>query len=296
MASNNKTLMPLCVATYARDHKECDGDAKGKTELEQMPCVWRDRCVSLGIYARKNRLERSQLVQLVKGKGKDKVTYAIAAGDDTELQAVMVEGIRKYRIKDGVAALAPLITARGIRPAKESISEPTSRPESKPKAKPAPDGEPAAKGVGPNVEGRRIVEEIGNHYQATMLSKLGRTMADSHGEAVPGQFFMVDRRERSGYCSLYVKSEDGKRIAVTSLYFKPNNEALEVRVAADYKLFSALLSAPNRVKLQPKDCTGQDGQFKVRFAKLDKMGAAIVAEALDRAAKAGILELPIVGS
>lgn len=144
----------------------------------------------------------------------------------------------------------------------------------------------------PNMEGRKVVDEIGLHYQTQLLNRMGRTLADSHGEAMAGQLFVVDRRDRSGYVSVYCKGNDGGRIAITSVYFKPGKGILEVRVAADYKLFCALLSAPNAKKLEPMDLTGRDGQFKVRFARIDKLGAGIVAEALDRAAKAGILDLP----
>jgi hypothetical protein len=293
----NKTLMPLCVATYQRGHEQCDGKPSGETEQDQMACVYRDRCIAMGIYGRSNRLERSQLIQLVRARGGDgqASTFAVAAGDDDELQKAVSAMITRCKIKDGIAAYAPLVTQGGIRPANAVVSSVVKAAVTKAPHTVKKPGASRGKLV-PNVEGRKIVEEIGDHYQHNVLSRLGRTMATSQGEAEVGQFFMVDRRSKSGYCSLYMKAEDGSRMAVTSMYFRPNNGVLEVRVACDYKAFVSCLSTPNKLKLEPEDYTGRDGCFKVRFHRLDKGGAALVAEALDRAVRAGILELPTVVS
>jgi len=293
----NKTLMPLCVATYHRGDEQCDGAPSGETEADRMPCVYRDRCVATGIYGRSNRLERSQLIQIVRARGADGhvSSYAIAAGDDDELQKAVSTTIARCKIKDGVAAHAPLVTQGGIRPATAVVSSAVKSVVSKAPLVVKKPGASRGKLV-PNVEGRRIVEEIGDHYQQNVLSRLARTMATSQGEAEPGQFFMVDRRARSGYCSLYMKTDDGGRMAVTSMYFRPNNGVLEVRVACDYKSFIGMFSLQNRARLSPEDYTGRDGAFKVRFHRLDKGGAALVAEALDRAVRAGILDLSTVAN
>lgn len=281
----DKTLMPLCVATYDRHHKECNGDPEGADDEERMPCVYRDRCVAFGVYCRKNRADRSDLIQLVKGP--DNGTYAIAKGDDAELQQLLVDHIKKYKIKDGVAAGAPLVTAGGVRPA-TGARQPAPRAEvPKPSSKP-PRGTPRSL----NTEGRAKVAEIGDHFQSMLLQLMKRTMADSHGEAAPGQLYMIDRRERSNYVALYAKTANGGKVAIASMYFKPNNGVLEVRCAVEYRAFVAFLSATNIKKLEPQDYTGRDGQFKVRLPKLDKMGVALVAEALARATQAGIIDLP----
>jgi len=293
----SKTLMPLCVATYQRGHDQCDGAPSGETELDRMPCVYRDRCLAMGIYGRSNRLERAQLVQLVRAKGADghPASFTIAAGDDEQLQAELTRMIASCKIKDGVAGFAPLVTAGGIRPATAVVSSAVKAAGSRAAHVVKKPGVSRGKLV-VNVEGRRIVEEIGAHYQHNVLSRLGRTMATSQGEAEPGQFFLVDRRAKSGYCSLYMKTADGGRMAVTSMYFRPNNGLLEVRVACDYRSFVNFLSTKNKVDLAPEDYTGRDGCFRVRFHRLDKGGAGLVAEALDRAARAGILDLPTVAS
>lgn len=281
-------LFPVCVGTYDRGHAECDGDPNGSDEQERMPCQVRDQCVGMAVHLRKTGARRDSLIQLVIGR--DKERHAVGL-DEASLQKMMADNIKKYRIKDGIAVGAPGVTARGVRPATPAKRPAAGAAASRPSPKPAGGGARGRPGV-VNVEGRRLVEEIGVHYQSMVLSMLGRSLADSHGEAQPGQLFIIDRRDRSGYVSLYCKGEDGRKIAVTSMYFKPNNGALEIRVAADYRLFTALLSAPNSKRLEPSDYTGRDGQFKVRFPKVDRMGAGIVAEALDRAAKAGILDLP----
>jgi len=288
----NKTLMPLCVATYNRGDPQCDGDASGETDEDRMACVYRDRCIGTGIYGRSNRLERSQLIQIVRARGTDGQvsSFAVAAGDDDELQRAVSTTIVRCKIKDGVAAYAPLVTQGGIRPATAVVSSAVKAAAGKAPLVVKKPGASRGKLV-PNVEGRRIVEEIGDHYQQNVLSRLAMTMSTSQGEAEPGQLFLVDRRERSGYCSLYMKTGDGGRMAVTSMYFRPNNGMLEVRVACDYKAFVGVLSLQNRARLSPEDYTGRDGAFKVRFHRLDKGGAAIVAEALDRAVRSGILDL-----
>lgn len=269
---------------YERRNNECDGNPKGLTRLDQAPCHYRNKCVALAIHCSTNHVARDTLVNVVTQDGSE---VAVARHDPSALETLLVLGVKKYRIKDGISAAKPAATSgRSIRAATPA-TRPVPRdlpPKSRPYRNPRP-------GV-VDVEGRAFTEGIANHFFDLIRRKLGRDIVGSRAEATPGQMYLVDRRERSNYCSVYVKSRKGAMVALVVIYFKPNFRCIEIKVAAEYNEFIQLVSALNQGRLKTEDCTGRDGSFKVWFRRVDKAGSGIIADALASAVRSGIILLP----
>jgi hypothetical protein len=128
-----------------------------------------------------------------------------------------------------------------------------------------------------------------------LTDKTGRAFKTAPGSAEPGEFFIVDRMDKSNYAAVYVKRTSGGRAAVTSMYPNARNGSLQVRIAAPLDKYVPLLSKANLKKLSPEDIAGKDGHFKVRIMGLDKEGASIVAESVTAAIEQGIIDLPESG-
>lgn len=278
--SDDPAPMPSCIGLYERRNPECDGNPHGATREEQTPCHFRNKCVSMAIHCARNNVPRDSLVKL---EMHGKYEVAVAKNDAVALDVLLVDGIKKYRIRDGLAAGAPAQTSgRSIR-----AGAPAGEP-ARAKPKPFRNPKPGVRDPG----GWACVEDIANHFLSNLRRKLGRDIVASRPLASVGQMFIVDRRQKSGYASVYVMSPKNRPVALAIIYFKPILRNLEIRVAAPHSQFVTHVSALNQARLKAEDGAGRDGKFKTWFRQVDKAGSSIIADAILACVLSGIIQLP----
>ena len=293
-----KVLMPNCMGTgYNREDKVCNGDKAGATDDDRAPCLYRDKCVATSVHCRRESKTVHAYLQPYKHTANDAIPkgdYMVAIGDCEHLQSLMRTWTTQFRVRNGIAAGAPVGAARPIADATAGKAHARKNPVA------VANGSRNLRPGVRNDEGRRAVTDIANHYTRVLLEKIQRTMATGQAEANVGEVFLVDKLKHSGYVAVYAKAKDGRKQAITSFYIKPNNTttgerpvpALEVRVAGAYEDIVPLFTPANRGRCAPEDITGKDGAFTIRFRHLDKACCTIVADAIASAVKRGIIGLP----
>lgn len=253
---------PPCLGWYARADEICDGDPRGDGD-DAAACVFRDRCVAFA--------------RLVERSGKEREAFLDIDEDDARprlpirtFHHALNRVILAYGIKNGVATKRPGKTSKRKR---NGVSK---------------------------VRGREVVslrpareraEELAAFFAGKVVETTGRDIYDLPGEADPGELFIVDRMEKSGYASLYARGARRFRYPIAVIFPNRRDGSLQVRVAADFERFSGVVSKTWLSKLEPIDCTGKDGRFCVRLIGLDQETSSVVAETISRAIDEGIIEL-----
>lgn len=234
--------MPACVGRYESGNYQCDGNKKSKLENERKVCVYRDRCAALKMISEKAERPLENYIVL---RNKDKRTYAFALFE-TLLPQVQ-QAILDYRISGGIVG---------------------AKRRDRPLAIVAP--KPPKEDRAPNTK------QMTAWLFRRLAVKVGTLIAEST-PIEPGQMFLVDRSEKSSYKALYMKEAKSKR-ALASVYVKPHNDTVEVRLAEDYAKFVATLPDNELRLLRPEDYTGKDGAFNVRIKNVDKLRASMIAD------------------
>jgi hypothetical protein len=118
---------------------------------------------------------------------------------------------------------------------------------------------------------------------------VNRSFAKDDELAQSGQLFLRDRRLTSGYVGLYCRRADGKEVAVASIYYKPRNKNMDMKLPLTVDKLGALSAAALKaLKFVPTS----DGVFKCVANGLDQMGIGIGAEAVVKLVNAGSIVLP----
>ncbi len=253
--------MPRCLGAFEADDPQCDGNPVGKTKTDKAPCVFRDRCaafVRLMTLTKKPREWYVRTGEEPSDDGPRVYTYANHADFEQQLN----QQIDAYGIRDG------RITS--TKPIKLRLA--AARPK-------------AAKVRDKQIEkGKQKAREVAQWYVKRIGEKLKRKVATFEQAARPGDLFLVDKSETSGYCALYCKGK-GRKHAVTSFIYKPLSGQLEVRLAVSWDDYIAGAPALARDELKALDHTGKDGAFRVRIRDVDTGRAGIIANALYRVLK-----------
>lgn len=282
--------MPRCLGIYQAGDAQCDGEAAGKTEQDRMPCVYRDRCVGFQKYLDKAGREPSFHLRFEEVDGN---VYSFAK-NQAKLDLIISKQISRLGIRNG------RVTRRAAQPVVTKPRPPTViSPERMAKLrKTKPPGRSALQAAGrvrakQFVKAREAVTELAQWYMKQLAAHSGRPLHDVPAAASLGDLFMIDRSESSSYIAVYGRTVAGKKIPITSLYYRPVTGRLEVRIAMEFQVY-ARIAKRFSAKLAPEDYTGKDGAFKVRIREVDTEKASIIAETLAQAMASGSILLPEV--
>lgn len=280
--------MPRCLGAFEEDDPQCEGNPVGKTEDERAPCAYRDRClgfVKLMDITKRPRDYFVRTVETVTGPKAKHIHYTFANRDDFE--GLVNEQILLWDIQGGRARNSKPLKARVIQKKPAKLTE-RLRPPKPTKAFARAGAKARSKQTR---DGREKSREICQWYIKRVSARLGRKVAAFEEAARPGELFLVDRLESSNYCALYCKGKT-KRIAITSVLYKPNKGLIEVRLAVPFEEYVTTCSRSERETLAPVDYTGKDGAFKVAILNVDSHNASLVAETLAKVDKRSGFKFP----
>lgn len=281
----SRKKLPKCIGHYEPGELICDGDPRGGSDYDRMPCVMRDRCAALGLHCSERKISVSTLVRTERIKDQDGKSrrYAFARSGDDSLQELLNKVIRRYGITNG------RVTKSGeVDKPKSKKSAPKTR---RARARQVPSGE--ARKLATQALKAKASEAMGKarkviRWWCVQLSEItGRHVVADRREAEPGDLFLVDNLEKSKYISVYCALPGGRRSGVAVVIPQMRTGQLNFQVAAAPGDFST----EHRKRLRPQD---EDGRFRSKISHLDKEGAHIVAEAIHDLIQRGIIESPPV--
>lgn len=266
--------MPRCLGAYEADDPQCDGNPTGKTADDRASCVYRDRCAGFIQLIQLTSRPREFFVREDEepdGKGEPrKYTYALR--DDFE--AKVAEQVEAFGIHNGRVTVTKPVK---IKPPKKSPKPRPSDLKKPTKAATRAGGKARDKALD---KGREQSQQVAGWFVKKLQERLKRKLAAFEQAARPGDLYLIDKIETSGYCAVYCKGK-GKSHAVASFQYKPVTGRLEIRLACKFSDFETAVSkSALRGALAPSDITGRDGAFKVRFREVDTGAASIIAQAL----------------
>jgi hypothetical protein len=265
--------MPRCLGAYEADDPQCDGNPTGKAADDRAPCVYRDRCAGF-----------IQLMQLTSRPREFFVR------EDEEPDATGAARKYTYALRDDFdAKLSEQVEAFGIQNGRVTVTKPVKikPPKKQTKPRPADLKKPtkAATRAGGKArdkaldKGREQSQTVAQWFVKKLQERLKRKLAAFEQAARPGDIYLVDKIETSGYCAVYCKGK-GNRHAIASFQYKPVTGRLEIRLACAFADFAKAVPKATFSALDPTDYTGRDGAFKVRFREVDAGAASNIAQAL----------------
>lgn len=268
--------MPRCLGAFEADDPQCDGNPVGETADERAACVYRDRCA--GFIKLMDVTGRPREFFVRDGEEPDdkgKARLYVYANHEEEFNASINEQIDAFGIRQGrVTTRLPAKLKPAKRPSKVSKLPHLARKPTKAAVKAGAKARDKALD-----KGRERSREVGAWYVKKLAERLKRKVAAFESAARPGDLYLVDKLETSGYCAVYCKGK-GHKHAVSNFYYKPMTGRIEIRTACTFEQYEKAVPGASRAALKGSDHTGKDGAFKVRFQEVDNGGAAAVALAL----------------
>jgi hypothetical protein len=267
--------MPRCLGAYEADDPQCDGNPVGKTAPDRAPCVYRDRCAGFIQLMKLTSRPREFYVREAEepdARGNARAyTYANAADFDAKL----LEQIEAFGIQNGRATLTKPVK---IRPPKKAPKTKPKDLSAKGKKPPKSVTRAGAKARDRALDkGREQSQQVAHWFVKKLQERLKRKLAAFEEAARPGDLYLVDKIETSGYCAVYCKGKGSRRHAVSSFQYKPVTGKLEIRLAAAFADFAKAVPKASVDALKPIDYTGRDGAFKIRFREVDNGDASAIA-------------------
>jgi hypothetical protein len=113
---------------------------------------------------------------------------------------------------------------------------------------------------------------------------------------VPGALYVVDRRERSSYISIYcrkMRREYGaaaQDIGVVAIYPRYKSNTLDIRIAADVREVTKVLTSEDAFSINPEPV--RDGAFRTMCKRLDTDKLTALARGIAQLIEQGIIQLP----
>lgn len=285
----SKKRMPRCVGHYDIGDTTCDGDPKGATDEDKMPCVFRDRCAALQKHCSESGHQPQDYVELRKLEDVDgeKRRFAIAKADDDVFSGQLARWAKRWGIRNGRVTLTTPI-------------DPEPKKNNKPKKKRARDirirqppsadaRRKAAKAIADSAETSvQEAYQMASWFNKQLETHTQHAFVTRASEARPGEMFIVDRMRSSRYVAVYCRAEKQRKVAVASIYPQTRAESCQIRFPVPPESFDELPGDYKRLGI----VSINDGRFKSKTGKLDREGLAMAAEAVARLAERGTIKLP----
>jgi len=273
--------MPRCLGAYEADDPQCDGNPVGKAADDQAPCVYRDRCAGFIQLMQLTSRPREFFVRGSEEPDAGGVARAYTYANQPDFEQQLTAQIEAFGIQNGrVTVTKPVKLKPPKKQTKPKVKD-LALQKKLPKSAPRAGGKARDRALD---KGREQSQTVANWFVKKLGERLKRKFAAFEQAARPGDLYLVDKIETSGYCAVYCKGK-GNRHAVASFQYKPVTGRLEIRLACGFADFNKAVSKAECAKLEPIDHTGKDGAFKVRFKEVDAGAAAAIALALGQTYK-----------
>jgi len=287
--------IPHCIGQCAKADEQCVGNPSAEDEVERAPCGWLPRCEIF-----KAHLERT---------GKGVADYFEAGAEGDEYYAVAKAGNTKF-----VTFCDALIKAG--KPGRKQGVKKTKKPKPKPKKK----GKPKKRGrptldkrrKGPCAKAKKAsrealqrrkqermakLTEMFEQFKADLVDELddGRGFMPCTKPIPPGQLYVVDHANTSGYALIYCKTAKNKDVPVVLLRYKTASLVFNVQFPLEVEDVEGAMSAKTLKRFQPI-VPLSDGRFKsLSTGKVGKQELSILAEVLADLVNEGKIALPARG-
>lgn len=290
--------LPVCIRKYDRGNVECDGRPRARTERDRMPCVYRDRCVSLQRLIKIGSHKARDLLKLRKVRDPDgkRRVYAFAIQDGEEFQRWLMRGIDRYGIRNGRVTIRH---PEEDKPRKPRVIRNRSE-ESKKKSADALviARKHAAAALKEKAAGDLdATQKLLQFFVIRLQRSTKRPFARGEKQAKIGQLFVVDRIDSSRYVTVYAKilKVTKKRTVeirrpVVSIVLAARSHSLHFRTTLEPARLQKCMSKASRGKVGVEDF--DEGRFKSKTFSVGREGASIVADAIAKAIERGIIKLP----
>jgi len=282
-------LIPHCIGQHTKTDEQCVGNPKSDDPYEQASCGWLPRCKIF-----KEHLERT---------GKSVADYFEAGAGGDDYYAVAKAGNDKF-----VIFCDALIKAgkRGRKQTARKAKKPKKKTRPKKRGRPALDRRrkgPCAKAKKASrlaLQQRRRermskLTGLFEQFKDNLAAELGdREFASCNQPIPPGQLYVVDHANTSGYVLIYCKTAKNKDVPVVLLRYKTASLAFNIQFPLEVEEVESAMSAKALKAFQPI-APLSDGRFKsLSTGKVGKQELSMLAEILADMVGSGKIALPAV--
>lgn len=287
--------LPQCITTYDKTDTVCNGDPHSKSEGDQTPCAWRDRCAALQRHLQDTGeplAEHGRVVDVVNVDG-EAANY-FRANDWDVLQAKLKDLVKKYGTLAEQAAAEAADQQEDHPAASEeagggSPNRKGKMPDGRRSLKPGRKARALARRTLMRAarERHKVLLEAFRKFRASLAEALPEyNWAGDHDAVAPGRLYVKDRLDTSGYASVYCKTASGRDIPLASCRFKPRD--LQMEISLPIEPGEATPAAVKKLDLKPLS----DGRFKSKTKKLDGASLGLAVELIAKAVREEKINLP----
>lgn len=293
-------IVPSCVGRFESVDQECNG-----TEVEKS-CLWRDRCAAFKaylatmdesiddfvrvLYVFEYDREGNQVIDDTTKKPKVREAYGKAKMGFQAFVAWSDRLAEAFQIKDGRPTRVP--NPDEIKPVQVDSGHRKFDRKVDGKKKKQYERHPYS-----SVMARK--EELMGHFWnfARRLFEMFPASRVPNGNAraaIPGQFYIIDRRAAGNYLTIYCRTVLGRDRAVVKVILKPQLGTLNFRLAVPFKVVKTIVGNVSGRKMGPMGAI-EDGVFQTEIRGAAKEAGGLVAETIFRLSNEGHIDLPTVG-
>jgi len=283
MSDDANKYMPPCVGQYERGDETCDGEPEHEDPDQSEPCLWRNHCAAFQIYLRESKKTTDDLVeiQLCEVDGVED-HYAIAKQDATEFMKELDKVIRRWGIRGGLSKRDP----SKVTPRKHMIRSAKGRRKNKRLPRDCSQSAATEALVALSIRNRLDCYKIFEHFRAALLEQIPYKYPKGSQALLPGRLYTSDRRKKSKYMSIYVRTSSGRDQPLALVLFKPRTGLVDVLTPLRATEWKGVSQAElKQLHLAPH----VDGFFTSRASDHDKDGARFVAQVYGRMIREGRL-------
>ena len=286
----NLELIPICLGTHEVD-PVCDGDPAA-TDNAARSCSWRERCMGFQHHLEDTGHDDERYIEIVP------ITSRVMS-DATGWKRTAKPIKRTYdEFSKFCTGLARLYHIRALRRSTAVEPDPpkSKTRESRARATRGRSKQPRSNAVSKDPERRAEIRRLITHFCVQLRQETGRKLnLDRRGSSLvlPGVLYLVDRRNKSGYVSIYcrkkTRGEYGRDAAVAGMTPLYKTLTMNISVPVDIRdIQKALGPTASMLNIEPV----RDGAFKTIIRGLGKDQLEMLAGQLARLAEQGILKLP----
>ncbi len=272
-----------CIGDYDVGDATCVGEA-----ADELPCSWKERCEALQrhLKATGKDIEEYVAARAVPGDGEEVVVAEPVNG--AKAFAKFCDRLIRIEEKRKAKATKKALKKRKKKGTKRDKLYDKRRDGPTTKAKAA-----AKRALRKRAHDRRqALMAMFDGFKSALAEQMPSLDFATAGQVVsPGQLFIVDRIETSGYMSVYCQSSQGWNAPLISLRFRTATLAFDAHLPVEVEILKERLSKATFRKLSPESVE-KNGKFKSVMSKIGKMELALLAEAIVGLVDGGIIVLP----
>jgi len=278
-------IISYCIGQYEAGDHQCDGNPAAGSSGDKTPCGWRGRCVAFTRHIAKAGKTPADYVEWDSSVDEDgkECHYAIPKKGmahferfcDALIKAEMKK--QKQQLKKG--------KKRGRKPTVDKRrAGPTKKAKNAAKLALAKRREERRKRLAARME--KFLGQVEEKMNGALgFSQPGQVLA-------PGQMYVVDRLQTSGYVAIYCKAARGLDLPLFSIRHKLASLSYDVSLPVEMKQLESCLSASTLKKL--KFVEVKDGRFKSLSPKVGKEHLMLMAETIAELVIGGNILLPVI--